>query len=86
VAYQQPKSGLSKPSAFREVFGASVASTFSRAFAKIVEKAEGKAADPVQFKKDIARLKDAGFIETKSGPGGGCWLTTKGRSLADRMN
>jgi len=54
--------------------------------AKIVEKAEGKAADPVQFKKDIASLKNAGFIDTKSGAGGGCWLTTKGRNLASRLS
>ena len=39
--------------------------------AKIVEKAEGKHADPVSFKKDIASLKADGFIDTKGGRGGG---------------
>lgn len=54
--------------------------------AKIVERAEGKAADYVQFKRDIASLKAAGFIDTKSGAGGGCWLTTEGRKLANRLS
>jgi hypothetical protein len=53
--------------------------------ARIVEKAVGRAADPVQFKKDIASLKADGFIDTKSGAGGGCWLTTKGRNVASRL-
>jgi hypothetical protein len=30
-------------------------------------------------------LKSEGFIDTKSGPGGGCWLTIKGLNLAKEL-
>tara|TARA_Y100000593_G_scaffold69346_1_gene127380 strand:+ start:957 stop:1823 length:867 start_codon:yes stop_codon:yes gene_type:complete len=51
----------------------------------VVERTEGKAAEPVHFKTDIASLKGADFIDTKEGRGGGCWLTAKGRNLAKRL-
>ena len=43
------------------------------------------AAEPVHYKEPIASLKKDGFIRTKSGRGGGCWLTTEGRDLANKL-
>lgn len=54
--------------------------------ARVATRAEGLAAQPVQFKKDVAELKADEFIETKRGTGGGCWLTAKGLNLANRLN
>lgn len=53
--------------------------------ARIVAKAEGDQADPVQFKPDIAYLKNVGYVSTKDGRGGGCWLTSDGYKLASLL-
>jgi hypothetical protein len=51
----------------------------------IAAKAEGTRANPVQFKQNIAILKHAGFLSTKEGRGGGCWLTAKGQEVARNL-
>jgi hypothetical protein len=39
-------------------------------------------SNPESFKKPIADLKNRGFVKSKKGAGGGCWLTQKGKELA----
>lgn len=51
----------------------------------IATKAEGSLADVNGFKEPIAELKQQGFIETKEGRGGGCWLTTSGKNTAEKL-
>jgi hypothetical protein len=51
----------------------------------IVVAAIGKSADANQFKEVIAGLKRLGYVDTKEGRGGGCWLTTSGRMRAEKL-
>jgi hypothetical protein len=53
--------------------------------ADIALKAAGKAADPNQYKEVIVKLKTLGYVETKEGRGGGCWLTAPGRQRAEKL-
>jgi DNA-binding IscR family transcriptional regulator len=50
--------------------------------AEIARKAEGKQAHTDNFKKPMAALKKLGYIATKVGRGGGCWLTPEGVGVA----
>jgi hypothetical protein len=52
---------------------------------KIAKRAEGNAANPVQFKEPVADLKRRNLIRTKEGSGGGCWLTQPGQQLAEKL-
>ena len=52
---------------------------------EIAKKAEGLEAAPVQFKGPIATLKSLGFLKTKEGRGGGCWLTGDGLRWAEKL-
>lgn len=47
--------------------------------------AAGSNADPNQFKEVIAQLGKLGYVDTKEGRGGGCWLTASGRKRAERL-
>ncbi len=54
-------------------------SPYDRVTTKQVAKAaEGPAANPDAFKEPIAELVKDGFVKSKAGRGGGCWLTKKG--------
>jgi hypothetical protein len=49
---------------------------------EIVKLVEGQGhGSAVSFKRPIADLRQCGLIETKAGPGGGCWLTAAGQTL-----
>lgn len=48
----------------------------------IASKAEGPSARPDQFKPLISDLTKRSLLDTKPGREGGCWLTKKGRRLA----
>jgi hypothetical protein len=52
----------------------------------IAKRAEGIEADPEGYKQPIAELATLGFVSTKEGRGGGCWLTAKGRAVAEQLN
>jgi hypothetical protein len=52
--------------------------------ATIAEKVDA-AADPNQYKPVIAELQKIKLIETKMGRGGGCWLTSTGRTRAEKL-
>ena len=52
---------------------------------KIAKRAEGAKANPVQFKVPIANLKRRKLVHTKEGRGGGCWLTTSGKTIAEKL-
>ena len=52
---------------------------------ELVKRALGTGVNPVTYKRDIAELRSEGFIFTKSGVGGGCWLTSTGLDLAKRI-
>ena len=47
--------------------------------------AVGPDADPNQFKEVIASLRKAGYVGTREGRGGGCWLTELGRQRAEKL-
>jgi hypothetical protein len=51
----------------------------------VAEKAEGIEADPEGFKQPITDLAASGFVGTKGGRGGGCWLTATGRAVAEQL-
>jgi hypothetical protein len=51
----------------------------------IAERAEGPSANPDSFKTAMAELKRQQFVDTRSGRGGGCWLTADGREVANRL-
>jgi len=51
----------------------------------IAAKAAGKQADPNQYKEVIAGLKRLGYVDTKEGRSGGCWLTTAGQRRAGKL-
>ena len=53
--------------------------------ADIAKRAAGKTADPNQYKKVVADLKGRGYVDTKEGRTGGCWLTAAGRSRAEKL-
>jgi hypothetical protein len=42
-------------------------------------------ADANQYKKVIAALNKIGYVSTKEGRGGGCWLTDDGRERAEKL-
>lgn len=46
--------------------------------------AEGKTAEPVNFKEPIASLKRQGLVHTQEGRGGGVYLTEIGLQVAER--
>jgi hypothetical protein len=51
----------------------------------IVTAAEGKTADPDNYKDDMARLRSHGLTDSKKGPNGGCWLTPDGIAMATKL-
>ncbi len=51
----------------------------------IARAAEGAGVNPEVFKRPVADLVRRGFVATKGGRGGGCWLTATGRALAERI-
>lgn len=51
----------------------------------IAAKAIGKDADPNSLKGVMAELNTRELIESKTGRGGGCWLTDKGRIRAEKL-
>jgi hypothetical protein len=51
---------------------------------KIAEEAQGKSADPKQFKIPIAALVQLGFVGSQEGRAGGIWLTDVGLQVAQR--
>jgi hypothetical protein len=53
--------------------------------ADIAKRAAGKTADPNQYKEVVADLKGRGYVDTKEGRTGGCWLTAAGRSRAEKL-
>lgn len=50
--------------------------------AEIASRVNGPTASPDNFKQPIADLSRRKLIDTKTGSGGGCWLTDLGRALA----
>jgi hypothetical protein len=52
---------------------------------KIAIKAIGNTADQNNFKEVIVTLKKLGYISTKEGRSGGCWLTDKGKERANKL-
>jgi hypothetical protein len=53
--------------------------------AEIAVKAAGKTTDANQYKEVVAELKRLGYVDTKEGRGGGCWLTEAGRQRAEKL-
>ena len=53
--------------------------------AEITAKAAGPEADPNAYKKVISSLASLGYVSTREGRGGGCWLTGKGKQRADKL-
>lgn len=51
----------------------------------IAEKALGRGADANALKSVMAELKTRSLIESKTGRGGGCWLTESGRQRAEKL-
>jgi hypothetical protein len=51
----------------------------------LAQEAEGSWANPDGFKEPVSGLKRVGLIGTKNGRGGGCWLTSGGLALIDRI-
>ncbi|MEN6408008.1 MAG: hypothetical protein ABFC77_16255, partial [Thermoguttaceae bacterium] len=51
----------------------------------IAVKAAGQLSDPNQYKEVIAELKRLGYLDTKEGRGGGCWLTAAGQQRACKL-
>jgi hypothetical protein len=56
-----------------------------RATKVVAVKAEGVEADPEGYKKPVAELADLGYVATRGGRGGGCWLTATGKAVAEQM-
>lgn len=52
---------------------------------EIAERAEGPGTNPAGFKEPVADLHSKGFIKTKTGRGGGCWLSQKGLQRAEEI-
>jgi hypothetical protein len=52
---------------------------------RIAKAAEGEQADPNSFKEPISDLVTKKLVKTKSGRGGGCWLTPLGRVRAEKL-
>ncbi len=44
-----------------------------------------KGADPVQYKAVVSSLVQLGYVQTKRGGGGGCWMTTEGRTRGESL-
>ncbi len=51
----------------------------------IASKALGAGGTPNSLKAVVADLVAKGFVMTKKGAGGGCWLTAKGVARARRL-
>ncbi|HRX85791.1 MAG TPA: Rrf2 family transcriptional regulator [Phycisphaerae bacterium] len=51
----------------------------------IAFKALGADADANALKTVMAELKSRGLIESKTGRGGGCWLTDAGKLRAEKL-
>ena len=43
-------------------------------------------AKPTAYNGPIASLVRDGWVQSKKGPGGGIWLTAKGKSLAEQLD
>jgi hypothetical protein len=52
---------------------------------EIASMAEGPEANEETFKRPIATLVIRGLVASKTGRGGGCWLTPSGRLLAESL-
>ena len=53
--------------------------------ADIAVKASGKGTDANAYKEVISSLKGLGYVNTKEGRGGGCWLTAAGNARAEKL-
>ena len=51
----------------------------------IAVKAAGKGTDPNPYKAVISELKAPGYVDTKEGRRGGCWLTASGKERAKKL-
>ena len=51
----------------------------------IAVKAAGKGTDSNQYKAVVSELKGLGYVDTKQGRRGGCWLTASGRQRAEKL-
>ena len=51
----------------------------------IAVKAQGSGTDPNALKSVMAELKTRVLIDSKTGRGGGCWLTDSGRLRAEKL-
>ena len=52
---------------------------------EIASKALGEGADPNALKGVMSELKTRQYVESKTGRGGGCWLTEKGRTRGEKL-
>lgn len=52
---------------------------------EVAVKALGAGADPNALKSVMAELNTRGLINSKTGRGGGCWLTENGRQRAEKL-
>jgi hypothetical protein len=53
--------------------------------AEVATKAEGSSANPANFKEPIAGLKTKQLIDSREGRGGGVWLTSSGKRIAEKL-
>jgi DNA-binding IscR family transcriptional regulator len=56
-----------------------------RPIEEIAPRALGPQADANALKLVLAELRARGLTQAKTGRGGGCWLTDKGRRRAERL-
>ncbi len=57
----------------------------SRMTAEQITDCAGRCRDANLYKSSIAKLRRDGFIDTKPGKGGGCWLTPAGRQINSEL-
>jgi DNA-binding IscR family transcriptional regulator len=62
-----------------------VDSDHRRSTEDIAAKALGSGADANSLKNVMLELKTLQMIDSKTGRGGGCWLTEKGRDRAEKL-
>jgi hypothetical protein len=53
--------------------------------AEIAGKAAGKMTDPNPYKEVVSKLVELGYVATKEGRGGGCWLTPSGQKRVAKL-
>lgn len=52
---------------------------------KLAVSAVGATADANQYKAVVVYLKELGYVDTRKGRGGGCWLTPAGKARAEKV-